>query len=71
MKKALFSSPAVLIRAEEIALKAGVPCLLKAVAGPPLTPCGMKLVFEPGGEDLLRRLWTQAGIDFKISDDGI
>ncbi|MCM1042018.1 MAG: hypothetical protein NC396_06285 [Bacteroides sp.] len=71
MKQALFGSAAILIRAEEIALKAGVSCQLKTVLGPPKTPCGMKLVFAGKDEALLRKLWGGAGIEFNISDDGI
>ena len=71
MRKALFGSAVILIRAEEIALKAGVRCQLKTVLGPPETPCCMKLVFAGQDEACLRQLWEAAGISFKISDDGI
>lgn len=71
MRKALFKGAALLIRAEEIALKAGISCQLKTVLGPPQTPCGMKLVFASSHEPLLRRLWTEADIEFTISEDGI
>ncbi len=71
MRQALFGSAVILIQAEEIALKAGVDCWLKTVLGPPKTPCGMKLVFAGKDEALVRKLWREAGIEFKINDDGI
>lgn len=68
-RKALFDGVRFLMRAEEIALRQGVDCQLKTVLGPPESPCGMKLVFGASDEALLRRLWTEAGIGFRIEDE--
>lgn len=68
-RKALFDGVRFLMRAEEIALRQGVACQLKTVLGPPESPCGMKLVFGAPDETLLRRLWTEAGIGFRIENE--
>lgn len=68
-KKALFAGVRFLIRAESLALNAGIECQLKTVIGPPESPCGMKLVFPAGREAELARLWQDAGLQFKIEDE--
>lgn len=57
------------MRAEEIALKAGIGCQLKTFAGPPKSPCGMKLVFESEKKQTLEKLWTEAGLRFRTEEE--